>query len=372
MKRGTAELSLLRSVEQTIRSVLPASWSTSIDLQSALAGSKRGHRPDALLTITAPDGTSAVVLIECKDAVSPRDVASIASQLGSYVDAVARPGTGGVGTMFAAPFISPTTRTRLHDQGVGWFDTTGNLRLALDRPAVFIDRRGADRNELRDSKDRLLKSLRGPAAARVVIELCEMSLPTGVRELAERAHVGVATSARVLELLDREATLARNEDGTVIAVHKRALVERWTQDYKVLTSNSVMTTLDPRGLDHALNGLSAVDSRIAVTGSAAVRAYLPKTTTPVSPLTTLSLYAEDPISVVDRLRLRETERGANVLLMRPYDDVVHEKARLVGGTAFAAPAQVVADLLTGPGRSGEEAEQLMMAMALDTSEPGWE
>jgi hypothetical protein len=272
--------------------------------------------------------------------------------------------------MLAAPFISPTTRAQLDQRGLGWFDTTGNLRLRLNRPAVFLDRAGADRSGLRDPADRLLKSLRGPAAAKVVLELCETSLPVGVRDLAERAQVGAATSARVLELLDREAVIERNEDGALTTVHKRALIDRWTQDYKVMTSNEVIATLDPRGLNHALNALSSVGTGVAVTGSAAARAYLPDDVTPVSPLVSLSLYAGDPIGLMGQLGLRAVERGTNVLVMRPYDEVVYAKSRLVDGVSFAAPAQVVADLLTGPGRSSEEAEQLIAALGSD--EQGWQ
>ncbi|MER5262356.1 type IV toxin-antitoxin system AbiEi family antitoxin [Actinosynnema sp. NPDC002837] len=360
---------LLPALEQALRSALPTTWSVTTDRQPSSDSSRHGYRPDATLTITAPDGATTRVLIECKAAVVPRDVAAVAEQLDAYATAAARDGRVVGGAVLAAPFISPMTRARLDERGLGWFDAKGNLRLRLDRPAVLLDRVGADRSDLRDPSDRLLKSLRGSAAARVVLELCETSPPTGVRDLAQRAHVSAATSARVLELLHREAAIDRESNGSVTAVRKRALIERWVQDYHVTTSNEVVTTLDPRGLNHALNALVAVGTRIAVTGSAAARAYLPDGVTSVSPLVSLSLYAEDPIGLMDQLGLRPVDRGANVVVMRPYDDVVHAKSRIVDGVAFAPPAQVVADLLTGPGRSTEEAEQLMAV--LGASDRGW-
>ncbi|HUQ60172.1 type IV toxin-antitoxin system AbiEi family antitoxin [Lentzea sp.] len=272
--------------------------------------------------------------------------------------------------VLVAPFVSPTVRAHLDEHGMGWFDLSGNVRLKLDEPAVFLDRVGAERSGFRDPADRLLKSLRGPAAAKVVLALAETGLPVGVRTLAERAGVGAATSARVLELLDREAAIMRSEDGVVTSVRKRLLLERWAQDYKVTTSNDVIATLDPRGLSHALNALASLGTRVTVTGSAAVRAYLPDRVTPVSPLVSLSLYAEDPLELMRQLGLRPAERGANVMVMRPYDRVVHDKARRLDGVEYAPPAQVVVDLLTGPGRSTEEAVQLMAA--LETNESGWE
>ncbi|MCE6994424.1 hypothetical protein LZG04_06325 [Saccharothrix sp. S26] len=362
-------MQLLSLVEQALLCTLPPTWSIALDHDVPRAGARRGDRPDGAVTITAPDGTKVGVLIECKAAVVPRDVASVAERLHLYANVAAADDRRIGGALLAAPFVSPTTRAQLDKHGLGWFDTTGNFRLRLDRPAVFLDRMGADRSGLRDPSDRLLKSLRGPAAAKVLLELCETPLPMGVRDLAERAEVGVATSARVLDLLDREAVIDREEHGSVIAVRKRALIERWVQDYHVMTSNDVVTTLDPRGLTHALQALSQASTRIAVTGSAAVRAYLPDGVTPVSPLVSLSLYAEDPAGMIEQLRLRAVDRGANVVIMSPYDEVVYARSRVVDGVAFAPPAQVVADLLTGPGRSSEEAEQLMTA--LGAGDRGW-
>lgn len=359
---------MVASFERLIRSLLPSTW--SVDLRSPDLTTRRAVEVDALAVIGAPDGTRAAVLIECKNAVAPRDVARIAEQVKILAAGISGTGVTVDGVVLVARFVSPMTRVQLEQHGMGWFDLTGNLRLKLDEPAVFLDRTGAERSEFRDPSDRLLKSLRGPAAAKVVLELAETLLPVRVRELAQRAQVGVATSARVLELLDREAVIARNDDGAVTAVRKRLLIERWTQDYKVMASNEVIATLDPRGLSHSLKALSSLSTRVAVTSSAAVRAYLPDDVTPVSPLVSLSLYAEDPIGLMRQLGLKPVDRGANVLVMRPHDDVVHAKARLLDGIEYAPPAQVVADLLTGPGRSTEEAEQLMTA--LESNEPGWE
>lgn len=369
-KRGTTEAELILSALLAIRSVLPSTWTIEPGVQTFNADSRQAFEPDGLFSITAPDGSETVVLLECKSVVAPRDVAGVARQLTQYAEKSGELGVEVGGLMLAAPFVSPTTRAQLEQHGLmGWFDLTGNLRLRIERPAVFLDRAGADRSGFRDPADRLLKSLRGPAAAKVVLELFDTSVPVGVRDLAGRAEVGAATSARVLELLDREAVITRGDDGAVIAVRKRALVDRWAQDYKVLSSNEVITTLDPRGLSHALEMLRETDFRVALTGSAAARAYLPQGLTAVSPLVSLSLYAEDPIGLIDRLGLRSVERGMNVLVMRPYDDIVYARSRRIEGLDYAAPAQVVADLLTGPGRSTEEAEQLMAV--LETSEVGW-
>ncbi|HEX7308449.1 hypothetical protein [Lentzea sp.] len=354
---------------EAIRVVLPSTW--TIELSRLVALDAAGnHKPDGAFVITAPDGSETTVLLECKGVIVPRDVARVAQQLERYAEAAKSQGITIGGLVVAAPFLSPTTRAQMEQHHLmGWFDLTGNLRLRVEKPAVFLDRAGASRSGFRDPADRLLRSLKGPAAAKVVLELCEVPVPVGVRDLAGKARVGVGTSARVLELLDREAVITRDGDGAVTSVRKQALVERWAQDYKVMASNEVITTLDPRGLDHALSTLRTADSRVALTGSAAARAYLPVGLVAVAPLLSLSLYAEDPIGIMGLLGLRPVERGVNVLVMRPYDEVVFAKSRNVDGLDYTAPAQAVADLVTGPGRSTEEAEQLLAV--LGDTEAGW-
>ncbi|RKT70765.1 transcriptional regulator with AbiEi antitoxin domain of type IV toxin-antitoxin system [Saccharothrix variisporea] len=354
---------MIASAVEALRSILPQAWQLTVHYAPVREVEGRLLRPDAEITIEDPNGTVANLVVESKAFTAPRDVARAAAFVARVQGGQAK------NAMLVTSFVSPATRAELARHGMGWFDPTGNLRLALERPAVFIDRTGADRSEVRDPEDRTLKSLRGHAAARIVLALCETGTPVGVREAAARAGVSVASGSRVLDLLDREAVIRRRSDGTVIAVRRRALVTRWTADYQVMKANEVITSVDPRGIEHALKALPAVEPDAVLTGSAAARAYLPADVTPVSPLVSLSLYTADPIGLMDRLRLKRVERGSNVLVMRPYDDVVRERARTVGGLRCAPPAQVVADLLTGPGRSTEEAEQLMEVFA--TVEEGW-
>lgn len=358
---GTPEVELLAGAESALRVALPPDWVLTAKWQPQMQGSRA--RPDALLTIKAPDGTSSVVLVEAKRWIEPRDVSRVAAQIerlaGERVDAA----------IVATSFASPMTRNLLAESSLGWFDPTGNLRLRVNRPSVFIDRVGASRISSADPADRRLKSLRGAAAAKVVLGLCEADLPVRVRALASLTGVSVASSARVLDLLDREGAISRGSQGEVTTVRKQTMVRRWTEDYGLTRSNETVAAVDPRGLDHALDSLRAVDQRCTITGSAATRPYLPSGVIPVAPLMTLTLYADNPVVLIREVGMRKAERGANVLVARPFDEVVHSSSRVFEGVRYAAPAQVVADLLTGPGRATEEAEQLLDVLAVTDS--GW-
>ncbi|HSL08507.1 MAG TPA: hypothetical protein VK887_11120 [Pseudonocardiaceae bacterium] len=217
--------------------------------------------------------------------------------------------------------------------------------------------------------DRRLQSLRGPAAARVVRALLDGPRRLGVRALAAEATVGPATSSRVLDLLVRDALVDRDPVCVVISVRKQSLVRRWAQDYGLTTTNRAVSVLVPRGINRLLNDLACRQGPYALTGSAAARAYLPADQAAVAPLVLPAIFVPDAVSAQRSLALRRAERGANVLLLEPFDDVVYRGTTVRDGLRYVSASQAVVDLLTGPGRSPEEGSQLIDA--LGRQDPEW-
>ena len=64
----------------------------------------------------------------------------------------------------------------------------------------------------------------------------------------------------------------------------------------------------------------------------------------------------------DRLDLRETEAGTNVVLLEPFDPVVFERTTIRDGLRCVAPSQLAVDLLTGPGREPSQGEEILVWM----------
>lgn len=357
---------LLQTFEQQLRLSLPSSWRL-VARETRRSGGNQGI--DAELELSAPDRTQARLLVEVKRAVEPRDVAATVARINAYKRR-RRAGSGQQLAVVAAPYLSPMARERLAGAGAGWFDATGNLRVQLDRPGLFIDRVGAPRSPFTDPDDRRLKSLRGGAAARVVRALLDGGgEPRGVRALAAEAQVGNASSSRVLELLTRDDIIERDVTGAVVAVSKQALARRWAQDYGLTATNNSVSVLAPRGIDRLLSELVRYQQQYALTGSAAARVYLPQDQPGVTPLVLPVVFVPNAVRAQSDLGMRPAERGGNVLLVEPFDDVVYRGATSVDGLRYVAPSQAVADLLTGPGRSAEEADQLLDALA--RKDPGW-
>lgn len=208
-----------------------------------------------LLEIQGPDGSRSVMPIEVRGRAEPRETPAIVDRARRYRS---RP------LILVAPYLGPRTRERLSLAGVSYADSTGNLRVALAQPALFIETSGAQSNPWPD--DRPLRSLRGRAAGRTVRALCDFRPPYGIRELAARAGIPAPTVARVVDLLDREAIVEREPRGRVIAVDWPALIRRWARDYSFVESNRAGTFLEPRGLAALIQKLRQSPLEYSVTG----------------------------------------------------------------------------------------------------------
>ena len=101
------------------------------------------------------------------------------------------------------------------------------------------------------------------------------------------------------------------------------------------------------------------------------RVYLNKQTVPVVPATTLILYANNPRRLGDQLGLIRMDRqSSNVVIAAPRDpELVTSPALSDSDLPLAPLPQVLADLLTLPGRESLLADQLMDQLA--ESDPMW-
>jgi hypothetical protein len=354
------ERELLAEVVREVRLRVPEGW----DVVSVLEPATRG--PDALLTIRAPDGAAARFIVEAKANLDPRNALYALDQVRAYRDWLgtdeADPGPG---FLLVAPFISQRAQDVIAEAGASYADATGNLRLRFDRPAMFIQSHGADVNPWRQDRERKTKTLRGVPAARVVRALSDWRPPVKASDLAARAGTSIGATYRVLDLLDREALIARRGKGEVLEVEWPGLLRRWSQDYDFVARNRTSTLIAARGLSDVLEQLrSTANLRYAVTGSIAAARYAPYAEARLG-----AIYVDDVEEAATQLGLRPTKTGANLVLAEPFDDVVYQRALLQDGIAYTAPSQTVVDLLTGPGRNPAEGEELIRWM--EDNERAW-
>lgn len=347
---------VVRLVVDLIRDRLPGGWGAQFEV--GVGSPIRDF--DAVLRVVTPDGESAPLVIAAKRLLETRDVALAIERLRRAASTL--PDGAEVVPLLAARYLSPSTRARIAEAGVGYVDATGNMLVTADRPALFIADRGADRDPWR-GPGRPLGSLKGPPAARVVRALVDFAPPYTVPELSGRAGASTGATYRAVEFLEQEDLVERQRYGQISDVRWRKLLERWSADYGFASSNTVATYLEPRGLAALMDRLASLpDLDYVVTGSLAaerVAAY--------APARLATIYVRDPRAALEALDLRPADTGANVALATGNYDVVFDRADTIDGLRVAALSQVAVDLLTGPGRNPSEATALLDWMEADES-----
>ena len=337
---------LIADVVPRLADRLPSGW----QIVATRTGTIRRPLPvsaaDVILKIRGPGNATGSVRVEAKTRVEPKNI--------DYLAATLRP-TADAPIIVVAPFMSPRTQERLKAAGFGYADLTGNVRLSLSRPGLFVETTGASQNPEPTARNR--KSLKGAKAGRLIRALADFRPPLGLREVAKRAGVDAGYASRIIDVLDREALVVRAPRGPITKVDWAGLLRRWSQEYSPFQRQRVVWYLAPRGLPSVIEQLKTLSDRYAVSGSWAAVQFAP-----VAPPRLLLLYADSPAAAADQLELKPTESGANVALAVPFDPVVYERTSQKKGVTVVAISQIAADLLTSPGRGPNEAEALIAWM----------
>jgi hypothetical protein len=330
------ERQVLREALGVIRARLPKDWSAKA-AKPTLALADRAV--DALLVLRSPSGEQAPLRAQVRTRAYPSSVAAVADQATQSE------------TMLIAAFLSPAVRRQLTARGMSFADLTGNVRIVMSKPGLFVETTGATSDP---SPRRPKRSLKGAQASRVIRALVDARPPFRLTDIAARTLVDVGHVSRLLKQLEQEGLLTRRPRGEVTDVNWEELIRRWAQEYQVTKSNAPTYMFEARGLPSLLTGLRATRLRYALTGSiaASMRAA-------VAPAALAMLYVDDRGAVANELKLRPAASGGNVVLLVPKDSLPFEGATRMQDLVVAAPSQVAADLLTGPGRSSSEAEAFL-------------
>jgi hypothetical protein len=334
---ASSDNNMIASATRVLQERLPPGWAIERVAAPSLA---------PRLRISSKEGRSREIPVSVLARPDPRRARQIPEQ---------RP------LLVTAAYLSQGVRQAIEDEGASYVDQTGNVRVVLDDPGLFIVTSGAESNPWPEERR---FTLRGTKAGRVVCALARAKPPLGVRELAASADTDPGYVSRLLGMLDREAIVDRTARGRVERIDWRKLLLRWSEDAPLESRTTASTWLAVRGLKSLWDSLRGADIPYLVTGSAVAAGIAP-----VAPTRLASVYVEDPEGAAKALGLLAADAGANVVLLQPEDDTLFARADDRDGLRTATLPVVVADLLSGPGRSPAEAESLMDWMS--THEEVW-
>ena len=340
------EVDVLRRAIELLQKRLPPGWSSTTTEQVAIAG----YQVDALVQVTGPDGRSALFAVEARRVLVPRDLGTVVERLRS----IPVPDYPSVYPLVIARYLSASAQAWLAERNVSYIDATGNMRVTLESPGLYLRDVGASGDPWR-GPGRPRGTLHGPPAAKVVRALADFRPPISMLDLIDLSKASTGATYRVVEFLEQEDLVLRSSRGPITEIAWRKLLERWSKDYSFQGNNTVYKYLQPRGMTSLLKRLEGVtDTRYVVTGSLAAHQWAP-----YAPAHLGLLYVDNPKLLADAADLRPVDAGANTLLATGDYDVVFQRAKMFDGVTMAAPSQVAVDLLTSPGRGPAEAEYLL-------------
>lgn len=349
------EQEILRLGARQIRDRLPKGWT------STLIQRPTDRQIDGAIEISAPDLKQATLILEAKRKIEGRTVEGLRRRLNHYTAEV--PDSQAV---VMAPYLSEPVRARLREAKLSYVDVTGNMRIELSRPGLFLADRGADKDPWR-GPGRPRASLKGVPAARVVRALADFDKSWRMVDLVKVSGASTGAAYRVVEHLEREGLAARNNAGMVTVADWRRLLLEWSSDYGLVKNSRITRWIAPRGLPGLLERMSqdGTEGKYAVTGTLVAAEWAE-----YAPASHAMIYVSNAAVAARAWGLHSTEAGANVLLAEPQYPVVFERTWVNrSNVVMAATSQVYVDLLTGPGRNPSEAERLLTWM--ERNEGAW-
>lgn len=310
-----------------------------------------GEQIDILVHLEA-SGRHHTLACDVKANGQPRYVRAALSQLRSYVAGQA-PGTIPV---LVAPYLSPNVQALCSEQGVGFLDLQGNVRLTFD--GIFIERKVANRPH---SERRELKSLFRPKSAQVLrVLLRDPSRTWRVVELAEAAAVSVGHVSNVRSgLLDREWAEV-SENGLLLS-KPDALLDEWASAHEPPAGKRLhlYTTLHGGALEDAARQVlhAGNEGGHAVFASYSAAQWL----APYARTGTHYFYAD--LKGLERLRavlnLSSVSKGQNVIVTLLKDTgLFRDTVEPAPGAVCTSPVQTYLDLAVAGERGAEAADHL--------------
>ncbi|MBW8172122.1 hypothetical protein K0651_03550 [Ornithinimicrobium sp. Arc0846-15] len=345
------ESHMARSAASTLRARLPESWTvTDIELDD---------QPGSV-QLTAPDGTSATLVVAVKKSVERRDVQALSERLAELTSRM--PNSQG---LVSSGYLSESVRGQLSEAGLSYVDATGNLNVVVDNPAFFISQQGADADPWR-GPGRPRGTLRGEPAASVVRVLTDFSGELPIRDVIALSEVSTGAVYRVIDFLESEGLLERPRRGEIFVPDWVAVLRRWSEDYSFTGNSSTSRWIAPRGLDDlVIRAAESPDFKYVTTGTLAAASWAP-----YAPARSAMIYVSVDEAAAHAWGLRPADAGANVLLGEPSFETPYARTLTnKTGLKIAHPAQVAVDLMSGPGRNPAEAEELITWMV--NNEQSW-
>lgn len=356
------EPELIDGAVKLLASRLPPGWAVE-RVEGQGAGAREADALFAFNTRLGMGGGS--VIVEARPNFRPADVDRLLGGLTRRL----REAAGSRPILLVSDFLSTRTRELLAKEDISYLDLTGNIRLVMESPPLFVNVDGASRRPAANRQR--AAGLAGAKVGTIVRFLVEVVPPYGVNDIESATGISRGYVSRVLDRLADEALIRRGPRGPVQEVDWPAMLRRRGEAVDLFRANTARMFVSPNGPLAVLEALprSPVADEFVVTGSfAAVRKA------PVAAPALLVLYVVPSggvpklHSTATELALRPTDEAPDVVLLLPSNERVVEDPWVEGGVRFVNLPQLAVDCLGGSGRMPAEGDALIEWMQASTDE----
>lgn len=341
------EAEILAETLSQIKKVLPETFKLEIERQKE---NTPPFKADAIIDVTRGNQQVFQLAAEVKKTIDSSGLLKVINLVQTQLRQIADP-------LVVARYISVPAQEELKKLAISFADATGNIYISIPEQPMFISNRGSDRDPWRKA-GRPKSVLTGISTELVIRALIELPEPYKTAELIEKSGAARGSVYWILDSLEEAGYVSRNEKGVIQFVRWKQLLEAWATESDFYKTNRTAFYIAPRGLDRLLDDLRGLNpADYVATGTIASRAY--KDT---AGLYTAMIYSANEPEIANKLGLRETDRGANVILAHPNADLRNLRSSDFEGLRVATAPQTYRDLMWGPGRNPEEAKNLLKWM----------
>ena len=289
--------------------------------------------------------------VTCKSSASTESVGAAVRALKHYA-AEAFPSSI---PLLIVPFMGNVGRRLCEEEGISWLDLSGNA--CIHAPGLHVVIEGRPNRYPRRGRPRNLFAPKASRIARVL--LLEPEIAMTQQDLVRATELTKGYVSKVISRMEHAGLVQRDNQGGIRVLDRDLLLDTWSEaydfeDHEIHRGHlAVRTPL--QGLQHIAEVFENSGLEYAVTGLAAAWLYAPHAS---FRLITVYVTRFPDRKVLDRLRYRDVDAGANVWLVKPNDIGVLERRERIQNVWCASPLQVYLDLRGHPERSSEAAEVL--------------
>lgn len=258
--------------------------------------------------------------------------------------------------VFVSQYLTPSVRAFCSENGVGYFDFSGNCRIVFDD--VFIERE-VPSSETPERKR--LRSLFSPKSSRVIRRLLEdPRYLWKSQQLAKAAAVSPATVSLIKDKLLGEEYAARQGEAFIITKPENLLLD-WARQYDSHQHKQIecyganefdelekqfVEYCERHSIEYAFTMFSGA-RRVAPFTRGVQRAYA------------YVASSNDLLELAAALKLKQVDSGGNFRLITPDDDDLLYGKQEAAGAYVVSDIQLYLDLAGHRGRGEENAEFLL-------------